>query len=379
MAEDRVGELGRGRELLELAAEVRAEELVDGGEHLRARAVVERERERLPGGLAPLAEDLHVGVAEAVDRLELVADEEELRLRRPQQVDDLGLQAVRVLELVHEDRAEARLFALAELGLRAEQVARLELEVLEVERRLARLRLRVPGREQRQQLLQERPVASRGLVERRLLDRGERLAVRGRAIAAGLEAAQVISRSGRRSRCEQLEEIRSGLALGVGRVGVGRERGRSGPQLLDPLGELRPRRHRQVELAPRRAQRLVDARQHPPQPVAPVGGEQLEPLRIVSGAELRERGTERLRAQHRRLGLVELAEARVEPGRERIRPEQAGAEAVDRRDPGAVELAREVVPAAVGEGCADPGPKLAGGAARVRDHEDRVDVEPALA
>ena len=36
MAEDRIGELGRGGELLELAAEVRAEELVDGGEHLRA-------------------------------------------------------------------------------------------------------------------------------------------------------------------------------------------------------------------------------------------------------------------------------------------------------------------------------------------------------
>ena len=178
MAEDRIGELGRGRELLELAAEVRAEELVDGGEHLGPRAVVERERERLLGGLAPLAEDLHVGVPEAVDRLELVADEEELRLRRPQQVDDLGLQAVRVLELVHEDRAEARLLALAELGLRAEQVARLELEVLEVERRLARLRLGVPRREQRQQLLQERAVAGRGLVERRLLDRGERLAVR---------------------------------------------------------------------------------------------------------------------------------------------------------------------------------------------------------
>ena len=80
VAEDRVRELGRSRELLELAAEMRAEELVDGGEHLGARAVVERQRERLLDGLAPLAEDLHVGVAEAVDRLELVADEEELGL-----------------------------------------------------------------------------------------------------------------------------------------------------------------------------------------------------------------------------------------------------------------------------------------------------------
>ena len=74
-------------------------------------------------------------------------------LGRAQEVDDLGLQAVRVLELVHEDRAEARLLALAELGLRLEKVARLELEILEVERRLARLRLRVPAGEQRQELL----------------------------------------------------------------------------------------------------------------------------------------------------------------------------------------------------------------------------------
>src|ERR1700757_5284270 len=125
MAEDGVRELGRPGELLELTAEVRAEELVDRGEHLGAGPVVERERERLLDGLAPLAEDLHVGVAEAVDRLELVADEEELGLGGPEQVDDLRLEAVRVLELVDEDRAEAPLLALAELRLRAEEVARL--------------------------------------------------------------------------------------------------------------------------------------------------------------------------------------------------------------------------------------------------------------
>ena len=39
---------------------------------------------------------------------------------------------------------------------------------------------------------------------------------------------------------------------------------------------------------------------------------------------------------------------------------------------------REVVPPAVGERRADPRAQLARGPARVRDHEDRVDVEPAL-
>src|SRR6185437_8413728 len=119
----------------------------------------------------------------------------------------------------------------------------------------------------------------------------------------------------------------------------------------------------------------VDAGQHPPQPVASVGGEELEPLRVVSATELRERRGERLGAEHRRLSLLELAEARIEAGGERICLEQARAEAVDRRDPGSVELTREVVPPALGERRADSGAELSRGAARVCDHEDRVDVE----
>src|SRR5205823_12925667 len=99
------------------------------------------------------------------------------------------------------------------------------------------------------------------------------------------------------------------------------------------------------------------------------------PLRGGARAEPREGLSERLGAQHGRLRLVELAEARVEPGRERVRLEEAGAEAVDGRDPGAVELAREVVAAPLGERRADPRPQLPGGAARVGDDEDRVDVE----
>ena len=193
-----------------------------------------------------------------------------------------------------------------------------------------------------------------------------------------MKPVRLISRSGRRSRVKQLEQLGGRLLLRLGGLRIGDERGRSGAQLVDPLSELRPRGHLEVELASRRAERLVHARQHPPQPVAPVGREQLEPLRIVSGAELGERLAERLRAEHGRLCLVELAEMRVEPGGERIRPEEAGAEAVDRRDPGAVELTREVVPAAPREGCADPRPQLTRRTARVRDDEDRVDVEPAL-
>ena len=82
VAEDRIRELAGGGERLELVAELGAEQVVDRGEHLGPRAVVAASARARRPPLAPLAEDADVGVAEAVDRLELVADEEELRLSR---------------------------------------------------------------------------------------------------------------------------------------------------------------------------------------------------------------------------------------------------------------------------------------------------------
>ena len=185
-----------------------------------------------------------------------------------------------------------------------------------------------------------------------------------------------MSRSGRVSRSSSARSSVAARHCARSRRDRG-ERPRGRAQLLDALRELGPRRDGEVEIAPRRAQRLVDGRQHPPQPGAAVRREELEPLRVVSGEELVERRAERLRAETAPC-VVELAEARVEAGRERIRPQQPGAEAVDRRDPRAVELAGEVVPPTLGERRADPRPQLAGGAARVRDDEDRVDVEAAV-
>ena len=132
--------------------------------------------------------------------------------------------------------------------------------------------------------------------------------------------------------------------------------------------------------AARGAQRLVDAREHPAQPVGAVGREQSQPRRVARRAQnCSSASSNASAAQHARLRLVELAEARVEPDRERIRLQQPVAEAVDGRDPGAVELAREVVPPALAERVADAGAQLAGRALRVRDHEDRVDVEAVVA
>src|SRR4051794_4999271 len=106
------------------------------------------------GPLPALAEHGDVGVPEAVDRLKLVADEEELRRRAPHlgfpgrrwsrlcrvwrrqpgardQVDELALEPIRVLELVDHDRAEAQLLALADRVIVPQEVARRELQVLE--------------------------------------------------------------------------------------------------------------------------------------------------------------------------------------------------------------------------------------------------------
>ena len=141
--EDGVGELARGGERLEVLAELGAEELVDDREQLGPRAVVPRQRQQRVRAGAPLAEDLDVGVPEAVDRLELVADEEPLGALTGEQVDQLALEPVRVLELVDHDRAEAQLLALAQVVVVAEQVAGAKLQILEVERRLAVLRRRV--------------------------------------------------------------------------------------------------------------------------------------------------------------------------------------------------------------------------------------------
>ena len=47
LPEDRIGELARCRERLEIVAELRLEQVVDRREHLRPRAVVPAEREQV--------------------------------------------------------------------------------------------------------------------------------------------------------------------------------------------------------------------------------------------------------------------------------------------------------------------------------------------
>ena len=149
--EDRIGEAARRLERLELVPEVAREEVVHDREHLGPRAVVLRQREDAARLRAPLAEDPDVGVPEAVDRLELVPDEEQL-------VDRLARRPARRSTSSHWSRfvswnSSTMIERKRHCSLRAhrlvvaQQVAREQLEVLEVERRLRVLRGAVGARE----------------------------------------------------------------------------------------------------------------------------------------------------------------------------------------------------------------------------------------
>jgi hypothetical protein len=78
-------------------------------------------------GGAARAEDLDVGVSEAVDGLRLVADGEQVVAL--QRLENVELQAVRVLELVDHDQREAGGPARAQGRVRGEQIAHAQLEV----------------------------------------------------------------------------------------------------------------------------------------------------------------------------------------------------------------------------------------------------------
>ena len=120
-------------------------------------------------------------------------------------------------------------------------------------------------------------------------------------------------------------------------------------QLGEPLGHAVLLAELERQRPPGRAERLVDAGQHAAEAVARVGREQPQPLGIAARAERGQRALERLAAEHRRLVVGELVEARVEPDRERMGVQEPRAEAVDGRDPRPVELACEIVPSALAQ------------------------------
>src|SRR3954452_19013564 len=152
-------------------------------------------------------------MTEAVNRLELIADEEQL-LRRAgaEQVDEVGLEAVRVLELVDHDRAEAELLDLPDGVVLAQQLAGTKLQILEVERRLAILGLRVGGGEAGEQLLEQLAVAGGQLLERERPHNLPGIAEGSGARAADRGIRKLDEALRQPSRLEQIEHVARGRA-----------------------------------------------------------------------------------------------------------------------------------------------------------------------
>ena len=358
--------------------ELRRERRVEHVQELLARAEV--------GGQVPhdalraLAEDAHVRVPEAVDRLELVPDREQVvaleRLENPE------LDRVRVLELVDHDQAEALGPLVAGL-LVGEQVAGAQLEVLEVDRRALGLGRLVRPPEPVQEPVQQLQGATGVVVGTRGPVRAPGGAiglarVRGEGLGAALEVRNG-ERAGPRhlvglQRERRLERVSArghadspagqaqvvpGLSrrgrqrLGVGRLGEGRD------------GQARRR------LSPR-AQGRVGAEDELAQ-VRAVGGGEVDRGGTGGARPLFQRGVVGRSREALGGGLLEHLEARVQPGGERLGAQQAGAEAVDGADPGGVDGAGVLVLAELGQAPAQALGELARGLLGEGQAEDRVD------
>ena len=258
--------------------------MVHRGEHLRARTVVPREREQVLRLRPSLAEHLDVRVPEAVDRLELVAHREDLReLGMSYEIDELALQSIRVLELVDHHHPEPELRRLAHGLVIPQEIARGQLEILEVDGRLPALGGRVLGRERSSSSCRRsrsaaassssaaRSAAFRAgsndaaraplAAKRRQIDRG---------VSGGDAAATTRSASAALRRCVSVADVSSASSSASAR---------SRAIASSRLGALAELEH---ELATRRAQRLEDAGEHSPQAVRAVGREQPQPLGVTA-------------------------------------------------------------------------------------------------
>ncbi len=144
------------------------------------------QHDRGPRGVQPaatLAEDLDLGVAEAVDRLQLVADREEVVvLQQPQQRE---LAAVGVLELVHHQELDALRPPAAHPIVTLQQIASAQLEVVEVECRAGALERRVAIPVRNQNFPQQRTCMERLQLQRVIGHRvpvGQRLDIEQRGL-----------------------------------------------------------------------------------------------------------------------------------------------------------------------------------------------------
>ena len=354
--------LRRGLAALAQGDEVRAQARREGGvdrlEDLPATAEVRRQRRDPPDGRerrAVGAEEVDVGVAKAVDRLLLVShDEQVVAVQRTEQRE---LALVGVLELVDHDAVEALGVGAPQRRLGVEQVAREELEVVEVQRRAlalerrhrhrrsgpaARRAARPPPPPRGRGRRRRRPRAPRGSPCRPRSSSALAPAPKRSSPSAAAGGTPGCARSSSRQRSTLSRALPTSLpapAIASSRAapaaarssstrsacgsGPGATAGSDGPRLAGA------------------AQRVVRRRDHPAQAVGVVGGDEVQRRGAVLAVEhLGQRALPGAVAQRPRGGLVEHAERRIEARGDRVGAQQPRAEAVDRRDPRRLGLAR---------------------------------------
>ncbi len=293
-------------------------------------------------------------MAEGVDRLQLVAHRAGVVARH--QLEQLELQGVGVLELVDHDALEALAIAGGDAGLADEQVAREQLEVVEVDAAASALGRRVGVGVAPQQLVDQRqggdrvaigaapsPRASQrgavGVGGGRLQRVGVARHLRGpsdrRRAAASSAARHVVERlargvdrrtgaRGRRARPRRPQHARSSAARAASGSAVARPGGRRGPRL------------------PARAQLVVRGDDHALQAIDGVAGREVEGVGARRGQEVGQRRLEGLALRGAPVGGVDDREAGIEARGHRVRAQDARAEAVERRDPRGLGLARRL-------------------------------------
>ena len=330
---DRPDRPQRVRRIEVALVEALAEDVPDDRQQLGPRAVAPRQRQARCGTLAPRAEELDVGVAEAVDGLARVADEDALGIRPRERVEQAALQAVRVLELVHEHEVEALAHGRAD-RLALEQLARALLEVVEVERLLGLLARAVglavaleQGCDREPDLVLEARArlllcdgeqvahGPRGLALRR--DEREQLAIGRRAGEHRLDAHQA-PQVARRLRPRVARDGRDG------RLGRGAQRRE---QLRPGMRRRQPRRER-----PGGAQARIEAADQRARAGHAVLAEQVEQHGRPVAALARDGVCERRLREHERLGLVEHAQLGREAGLGGVLAQQSRGQRVDRAD-----------------------------------------------
>jgi len=134
------------------------------------------------------------------------------------------------------------------------------------------------------------------LLERSALHALPRRLERAGTRAPACERRQVDELLRRRAAGRDTERLARVSPLRLRRRRIGHERLGLGTERRYRALDARPLAELEHELAPGRAKRLVDAGEHPPKAVGPIGREQPEPLGIGVGAELLERALERLAA-----------------------------------------------------------------------------------